>query len=145
MAGLSEPVALDALGALPKILEPLLALFELLVKYYGPWGTLGILGGFVILITLWVRYRDRQKDKVWRALVEEKERAVQRAAKGEREMRIAFLKQCGWSNEEVERFVHQAVFPDASSAREALERRQTPDQGQRSGEPEDPERGGAKT
>jgi len=91
-------------------------------------GTLGVAGTLAVAVLLVIasgalkRYNDRRKDRDANAALDEKERSIQRLAEENRMWRALFLKdKCGLSPEEVDRIVLKNEFPDAPTARRALE------------------------
>lgn len=112
---LTRQIAFPSLETIGKILD-------LLVQAFGTSGTIILFAMFILGSFGWRYYNDRRKDREIRQLVEEKERTIQRLAKQECELRIYWLKNmAGWTDEQVERFIMLADFPDGPSARRALE------------------------
>lgn len=68
------------------------------------------------------RWREYKKDSGWRAVVEEKERTIQRLAEENRNHRIVILKEVAhWTDDEIDRFVMKNEFKDGVAARKVLE------------------------
>jgi hypothetical protein len=91
-------------------------------------GTLGVKGTLAVAVLIVVasaavkRYNDVRKDRDANAALDEKEKSIQRLAEENRMWRALFLKdKCGMSPEEISRIVLKNEFPDAPSARKALE------------------------
>lgn len=111
---------------LPDILRTVNQLLELLISHFGPWGTIVIIFGVLLLAVGLRLYNDWRKDKEIEALIEEKDRTIQRLAESERTYRALFLKdKAGWTDEQVERFIVRNEFTDPAEAREALEARES--------------------
>ena len=96
-------------------------------RAYGAYGAVGIgVGGagmyLLLLLMGWRIYQNFRRDRATDQVLEEKEKALQRAASEAREYRIAFFKdKIGWTDEQVERFLVRNQFDDGRSARQALE------------------------
>jgi hypothetical protein len=107
--------------ALTKVIDAIRQFFQLLLDRYGPIGTLLIVGAFVLLTIVARIYGDRRKDRYIDALLDEKDKTIQRLAEQERNYRIHLFKQYGWADEEIDRFVMRNELDDAIAARRALE------------------------
>lgn len=107
---------------LPGVLEALESLLQVLLSNFGPWGTIALIV-FAVLASFALRvYNDRRSDKEIDALIEEKDRTIQRLADSERMYRALFLRQqTDWTDDQIERFILQNKFADPVEAREALE------------------------
>jgi hypothetical protein len=107
---------------LPDVLQTVNQLLELLISHFGPWGTIVIIFGALLLAVGLRLYNDWRKDKEVKALIDEKDRTIQRLAESERTYRALFLKEkAGWTDEQVERFIVRNEFANPAEAREALE------------------------
>lgn len=107
---------------LPDVLQTVNQLLELLISHFGPWGTIVIVFGALLLAVGLRLYNDWRKDKEVKALIDEKDRTIQRLAESERTYRALFLKEkAGWTDEQVERFIVRNEFANPAEAREALE------------------------
>ena len=103
-------------------IEALRKLILDLVGIFGPWPTLAIIGTIVTLVVARRLYNDSRADKETNALVDEKEKSVQRLATENREQRILIARQVyKWTPEEIERYILRAEFRNGAEAREALE------------------------
>lgn len=107
---------------LPGIIDALSRFIQVLIANYGIWGTLGIFGFIFLLFFGWRVYNNYRKDREVNLALQEKDRTIQRLAEQERNYRILFFKEkAGWTDDQVDRFVLKNEFPDAPSARKALE------------------------
>lgn len=104
-----------------KILEQLRRLLEVLIQSFGVRGTLILVIAFVVLSIVYRVYRDRRQDRYIKALLEDKDRQIQRLAEQERNYRIHFFKLSGWTDAEIDQFVMKNEFSDVPSARRALQ------------------------
>lgn len=114
-------------------LDAAVRLADLLIKAYGPWGSLGIVMAWVAGSLLWRVYQDHKREQEVYAVVQEKERTIQRMAKIERDLRVALFKAWGYSVDEIERLVIKADFDDPVSSRIALESERKQPPGESSG------------
>jgi len=107
---------------LPEFLRAIEGLLQILLSSFGPWGTI-VLITLAVLASFGFRvYNDRRRDKEIDALIEEKDRTIQRLADSERMYRALFLRQqTDWTDDQIERFIMQNEFADPVEAREALE------------------------
>jgi hypothetical protein len=111
-----------------EFLDALRNLIQSLVNIFGTWGTIGIIVGLVVISGGWKIYNIWRKDKEVNLALQEKDRTIQRLAEQERNLRVLFFKEkCGWTDEQVDRFIMKNEFPDVPSARKELEgEQQTP-------------------
>jgi len=107
---------------LPEFLRAIEGLLQILLSSFGPWGTI-VLITLAVLASFGFRvYNDRRRDKEIDALIEEKDRTIQRLADSERMYRALFLRQqTDWTDDQIERFIMQNEFADPVEARESLE------------------------
>jgi hypothetical protein len=116
------------------VLDALNNFIQILIANYGRWGTIGIFVAIALASTGWRIYQYRRKDKEVNLALKEKDRTIQRLAEQERNYRILFFKEkCGWTDDEIEKFVMKNEFEDVPSARRELEGEQPPPQ--REGKP----------
>jgi hypothetical protein len=95
---------------------------EVLVSIFGRQITGLILLFLFIFSIAYKRYKIHQNEKSHRAVIEEKERTIQRLAEENRNYRVVILKSvAGWTDDEVDRFVMKDEFKDGVAARKALE------------------------
>jgi hypothetical protein len=111
------------------VLDALNNFIQTLIANYGRWGTIGIFLGIALLSAGWRIYQQRRKDKEVNLALKEKNRTIQRLAEQERNFRILFFKEkCGWTDDEIEKFVMKNEFEDVPSARRELEGETPPPQ-----------------
>ena len=105
-----------------EILNAIIQLIEVLIKHFGTLGTIGILV-FVLLISIgWRLYNDKKNREESEALLEEKDRTIQRLAEQERSYRALFFKKfAGWEEKDIERFILKNEFKNPVEARKFLE------------------------
>lgn len=110
---------------IPDFLWAINEFLELLIDNFGPGGTIIIMLALVFFSLGFRVYKDRRRDKERDALIEEKDRTIQRLAASEREYRALFLKEkAGWTDEQVKSFIARNEFSDPVEARQALEGQQ---------------------
>lgn len=97
-------------------------LLNAIVEAFGPEWALGIGAFFVVWTTFWRIYNDKRKDKDRKAVIEEKEKTIQRLAAESREYRAAiFREKFKWTHEQVEALFYRNDYKDGVEAREKLE------------------------
>lgn len=111
---------------LDQLLEIIKVFFGLLIKHFGPWGTIVIFGIIALGLFCWRYYSDRRRDKYVDKLLKEKDAAIQRLAEQERNYRVMFLKQMGWSDDDIDRFIMKNQFANPQEARQHLEGKKKP-------------------
>ena len=105
-----------------EFIKALNAFFNALIGTFGPLGTLGIAFAIAALSFSWRVYIERQKDKDTDRAIKAMEEAVQRCATEAREFRVAIFKEkFGWTDEQVERFIFEAIPKTPMEARNRLE------------------------
>lgn len=124
-----------------KILEQLRRLLEVLIQSFGVRGTLILVIAFVVLSIVYRVYRDRRQDRYIKALLEDKDRQIQRLAEQERNYRIHFFKLSGWTDAEIDQFVMKNEFSDVPSARRALQGEEPSVKTEEVAQPEKPKKG----
>lgn len=108
-------------GEVKGLIEAVTALAQVLIRSYGPWGSLSIVIVAIVLSFAYRVYQDRRKDQEVNAVIAEKERIIQRMANIERDLRVQLFKALGYTVDEIERLVIRADFDDPVSSRRALE------------------------
>jgi len=97
-------------------------LLEVLVGIFGRTGTVLLLLGVAVGSIIYRRWREHRKAQTTRALIDEKERTIQRLSEENRNYRIVFLQKiAGWSEDQIDRFVMRNEFTDGVAARRTLE------------------------
>lgn len=109
-------------STVPLIIEALIKLINTLVGTFGPNVTLLIFASVVATFVVWRLYQEWKNEKEKKALLEEKDRHIQRLAGECRYYKILDLKSRGYSPEEIQSLVVENNFNNAVEAREALER-----------------------
>lgn len=107
--------------AAAKILEALTFLLELLLREYGPLGSVVVIVGLVGVALLVLLYLDWRRNRWVERALAEKDSTIQRLAASDRQWRQYFMIQNGMSREEAERLVVENTFVNPGDARRGLE------------------------
>ncbi|MFP3386641.1 hypothetical protein, partial [Tritonibacter sp. SIMBA_163] len=78
-------------------------LIKVLNESFGSTGTLLIIGSVPAFFFILKLYNDRREDQKIDKLIKEKDQAIQRITDTAREWKNLYLKEIGWSTEEIER------------------------------------------
>ncbi|HEY0003735.1 MAG TPA: hypothetical protein VGB17_02905 [Pyrinomonadaceae bacterium] len=104
------------------ILDAAGRLIQTLYNTFGFWGTFGLIALLLIVSGVYKRYNDKRKDRDTDRALKEKEKSLQRVAEEVRMWRvIVFVEKFGYTFEQAERLAMQNEFPDAVTARKAME------------------------
>lgn len=110
----------------PELINAFTDFLRLLHDTLGPSGMLGVPAILLALVGFVMWRRSRQTN----ALVQEKERTIQRLANDNRELRIIIAVQVWkWDDERVERYIARNLHPDGPASRRALEGDDQPHRG----------------
>ena len=101
-----------------EIIDALGRLIDVIVKHFGPTGSVLIVLGAVTISALYRWYEDRRRNRAHNALIKEHDRTVQRMAARDRENRRVIYKQVyGWSDDEIERLIERNEYLDPMEAK----------------------------
>lgn len=89
-----------------KIIDSLNNLIATLVDAFGVYFTIFLIVAIPIAVFQWKRYNAKQKDKIYDKLIAEKDETIKRMSEELRLYRSALLKDKGWTNEEIDRYIN---------------------------------------
>lgn len=106
-----------------KIFEAIQSLLDLLIRNFGPSGTITLVVMLLLLMGGYRVYRDWRTDRAIQRALDEKERSIQRLANLERTWRRLFLtKGVQMSPHEADKLLQlEGDYGDAEDARQAVE------------------------
>jgi hypothetical protein len=108
------------------ILEAVEGLLALLIRSFGPDGTLILLGVAVLLFVGWRIYLRRSNTELIDKLLAEKERTIQRIAGEARQYKLLYLISTGMDRREAERIILLNDYSTPTESRQALEEPREP-------------------
>lgn len=90
-----------------KLINAITNLISTLVEAFGAKGCIIILAITAIATVIWKIYIHRRKDAAYKALIAEKDRTISRMQDENKVYRIAELKQRGWSDADIKKYIKQ--------------------------------------